>query len=129
SDHPCLTVLRTARSGCARWWQWARGRTARPERRRGLLRLSEGLDGVVPEDLAHQIGLYFLPAQRQVDGAGEPCLGVRIVRAEHEKVFAEVLKTSLTILPPSCRTIEAKKRPPTVYSSMVCCSRSATNPM
>ena len=40
-------------------------------------------------------GHDFLPAQRQVDGAGEARVGVRIVQPEHEKVFAEVLRDQL----------------------------------
>jgi hypothetical protein len=47
----------------------------------------EGLDGVVPEDLAHQVRIDLGPAQRQVDGLREACLGVWIVRAEHQEVI------------------------------------------
>ena len=39
--------------------------------RGGYSRLAESLDGVVPEDLPHQVGVHLLPAQRQIDGLGE----------------------------------------------------------
>src|SRR5712691_5010671 len=63
--------------------------------RNSVLRLPEGLDGVVPEDLLHQVGGHLWPAQRQVDGPGEAALGVRVVRAEHEEVIAEVIRDQL----------------------------------
>lgn len=58
-------------------------------------RLSEGLDCIVPEDLAHQVRLHFWPAQRRVDGRREAALGVWVVRAEHQEVIAEVFRNQL----------------------------------
>src|SRR5438552_2395211 len=79
------SIIARTRSGCLSKSIWACDG----------LGLPKGLDGVVPEDLSHQVGVDFLPAQRQVDGTGEARLGVRVVRAEHEKVFAEVLRDQL----------------------------------
>src|SRR2546423_5299697 len=59
------------------------------------LGLPEGFDGVIPEDLLHQVGGHLWPTQRQVDRPGEAGLGVRVVCAEHEEVIAEVIRDHL----------------------------------
>src|SRR3989454_11002676 len=71
---------------------YVRGTESSGSRTRAGSGCPEGLDGVVPENLAHQVGAHLLPMEREVDGLREAGLRVGGVRAEHQEVLAKVVR-------------------------------------